>query len=200
VIVLFSLHTHSFNVDLRGDIDRQMAAAEAAAMKEGRMAPEGQSSATAPKHTWWWRLAHVSARSAEQHAAVQGAFCAELWDWCIVRCSPWLHYGGIKAPHRESLQADMGTDCCTVGAEHFCMGAPFGCEVFCCCMYAGRSCSPSMMCTSSSREELPHTLLLTVCISCPFCVQWRKEAQPATPSGLGDSSNRVKLPSPSSMV
>jgi hypothetical protein len=69
-----SLHTHSFNVDLRGDIDRQMAAAEAAAMKEGRMAPEGQSSATAPKHTWWWRLAHVSASGAEQHAAVQGAF------------------------------------------------------------------------------------------------------------------------------
>ncbi len=51
----------SFNVDLRGNIDKQMEAAEAAAVREGRMAPEGTigATATAPKHTWWWRLAHV---------------------------------------------------------------------------------------------------------------------------------------------
>jgi hypothetical protein len=53
----------SFNVNVRGDIDKQLAAAEQAAMTEGRTQAAGLSNSTAKgpiKHTWWWRLAHVS--------------------------------------------------------------------------------------------------------------------------------------------
>lgn len=54
----------SFDYKLRGDIDKQMDAAERAAVKEGRVSPAdpAEFATKGPvKHTWWWRLAHVSA-------------------------------------------------------------------------------------------------------------------------------------------
>lgn len=61
----------SFNVDVRGDINRQMAVAEASAAREGRTIPGTTSQGplahgdtakggSTAKHTWWWRFAHVS--------------------------------------------------------------------------------------------------------------------------------------------
>lgn len=42
---------------------RQMAVAEEAAVREGRITPASDftQAGNNNKHTWWWRLAHVSA-------------------------------------------------------------------------------------------------------------------------------------------
>jgi hypothetical protein len=49
----------SFDVNLRGDVNRQMDAAVDAAVKEGRLDAAATDKGSV-KHTWWWRLGHVS--------------------------------------------------------------------------------------------------------------------------------------------
>jgi hypothetical protein len=67
-------HAYSFNVDVRGDINRQMAVAEASAVREGRMvAGTNTADSASPgtgKHTWWWRFAHVSEQAVSQHGCL----------------------------------------------------------------------------------------------------------------------------------
>lgn len=107
IAAVSSPHSPSFNVNLRGDIDKQMEAAEAAAVKEGRLEPKDTpSSAAPPKHTWWWRLAHVRGDASmllpygmpcgvgcsdqpEGQAVAQPSTASQALHW--MHCMCWQH-------------------------------------------------------------------------------------------------------------
>jgi hypothetical protein len=74
----------------------------------------------------------------------------------LVHCAmqPLLHYEGVKAPHRESLQADMGADCCTVGAVHLCMDASRAAK--CSPAYTGVQSLQSLESCNRTKLQLQH--------------------------------------------
>lgn len=57
-----------FDVNLRGDVNRQMDAAVDAAVKEGRLDAAATDKGSV-KHTWWWRLGHVKKGGDQDKAA-----------------------------------------------------------------------------------------------------------------------------------
>lgn len=74
----------SFDVNVRGDIARQMDVAVDAAVQEGRL--DAATDKGPVKHTWWWRLGHVSGNARARthtHTLLGSVTC--LHDSAVLR-------------------------------------------------------------------------------------------------------------------